>query len=63
MSAKKKAVQKDPSPVPPLATSQAIPTGATKTDFYDAIKELLVVAKDIQRMIKDFHADSFVSKD
>jgi hypothetical protein len=45
------------------AEAPTIPTGATKTDFYDAIKELLVVAKDIQRMMKDFHADSFVSKD
>jgi purine nucleoside permease len=45
------------------AEAPTIPTGATKTDFYDAIKELLVVAKDIQRMMKDFHADSFISKD
>jgi hypothetical protein len=36
--------------------------GATKEDFYTTIKELLVVAKDIQRMMKDFHADTFVTK-
>jgi hypothetical protein len=36
--------------------------GATKEDFYTTIKELLTVAKDIQRMMKDFHEDNFVTK-
>ena len=31
-------------------------------DYHETLKELLVVAKDIQRMMKDFHADSFVSR-
>jgi hypothetical protein len=31
-------------------------------DVHETLKELLVVAKDIQRMMKDFHADTFISK-
>ena len=38
------------------------PKGLTKEDFYNTMFELLTVAKDIQRMMKDFHADTFVSK-
>ena len=38
------------------------PNGLTKEDFYNTMFELLTVAKDIQRMMKDFHADTFVSK-
>ena len=33
-----------------------------KDGVYETLKELLVVAKDIQRMMKDFHADNFVTK-
>lgn len=33
-----------------------------KDSYHDTLKELLVVAKDIQRMMKDFHADNFVTK-
>lgn len=36
--------------------------GVTKDDFYNTMVELLTVAKDIQRMMKDFHADNFVTK-
>ena len=36
--------------------------GVTKDDFYNTMRELLATAKDIQRMMKDFHADNFVSK-
>jgi len=52
----------------PLAATPAsyTPTtqqkGLTKEDFYNTMFELLTVAKDIQRMMKDFHADTFVSK-
>ena len=30
--------------------------------YHETLKELLVVAKDIQRMMKDFHADNFVTR-
>lgn len=30
--------------------------------YHETLKELLVVAKDIQRMMKDFHADNFVER-
>jgi hypothetical protein len=43
-------------------TSEDVPRKGTRDEFYTAISELLVVAKDIQRMMKDFHADTFVSK-
>jgi len=33
-----------------------------KDGVHETLKELLVVAKDIQRMMKDFHADNFVTK-
>jgi hypothetical protein len=52
----------------PLAATPASDTpttqtkGLTKEDFYNTMFELLTVAKDIQRMMKDFHADTFVSK-
>jgi hypothetical protein len=36
--------------------------GVSKDDFYNTMVELLTVAKDIQRMMKDFHADNFVTK-
>lgn len=32
-----------------------------KDGVHETLKELLMVAKDIQRMMKDFHADNFVS--
>lgn len=56
---KKAQVKASPSPIvaEPVETK-----GATKDDFYHTIKELLTVAKDIQRMMKDFHADNFVTK-
>lgn len=38
------------------------PNGLTKEDFYNTMFELLTVAKDIQRMMKDFHSDTFVTK-
>ena len=34
----------------------------TRDDFYNTIRDLLATAKDIQRMMKDFHTDTFVSK-
>jgi len=43
-------------------SSEDVPRKGTRDEFYTAISELLVVAKDIQRMMKDFHADTFVSK-
>jgi hypothetical protein len=45
-----------------LDSSEDLPRKGTRDEFYTAISELLVVAKDIQRMMKDFHADTFVSK-
>jgi hypothetical protein len=42
--------------------SEDVPRKGTRDEFYTAISELLVVAKDNQRMMKDFHADTFVSK-
>lgn len=45
-----------------LDSSEDVPRKGTRDEFYTAISELLVVAKDIQRMMKDFHADTFVSK-
>jgi len=33
-----------------------------KDGVHETLKELLTVAKDIQRMMKDFHADNFVTK-
>jgi predicted DNA-binding protein YlxM (UPF0122 family) len=43
-------------------SSEDVPRKGTRDEFYTAITELLVVAKDIQRMMKDFHSDTFVSK-
>ena len=42
--------------------SSDVPRKGTRDEFYNVISELLDVAKDIQRMMKDFHADTFVSK-
>ena len=42
--------------------SNDVPRKGTRDEFYNVISELLGVAKDIQRMMKDFHADTFVSK-
>ena len=47
---------------PSAAAAPPEPKGLTKEDFYNTMFELLTVAKDIQRMMKDFHADTFVSK-
>ena len=47
------------SAAPTSSTTQT--KGLTKEDFYNTMFELLTVAKDIQRMMKDFHADTFVS--
>jgi hypothetical protein len=59
----KKAQVKPAAPAPIGAKDEPVEQrGATKEDFYTTIKELLVVAKDIQRMMKDFHADTFVTK-
>jgi hypothetical protein len=44
------------------ASAPPQPKGLTKEDFYNTMFELLTVAKDIQRMMKDFYADTFVSK-
>ena len=43
-------------------TKPDISTKPEKNDYHDTLKELLVVAKDIQRMMKDFHADNFVQQ-
>lgn len=57
-----------PAPAVPSSLGQSPaaappqPKGLTKEDFYNTMFELLTVAKDIQRMMKDFHADTFVSK-
>lgn len=45
-----------------ILDSSDVPRKGTRDEFYNVISELLVVAKDIQRMMKDFHADTFVSK-
>ena len=45
-----------------ILDSSDVPRKGTRDEFYTVISELLVVAKDIQRMMKDFHADTFVSK-
>lgn len=58
---KKAAASAAPSPSS-IGTEPVEQRGATKEDFYTTIKELLLVAKDIQRMMKDFHADTFVTK-
>jgi hypothetical protein len=59
----KKGTASAPSPSPIGSKDEPVEQrGATKEDFYTTIKELLVVAKDIQRMMKDFHADTFVTK-
>jgi hypothetical protein len=55
MDTKKPSKKSAPNSVAPVAME-------TKDDFYNTIKELLTVAKDIQRMMKDFHADNFVTK-
>jgi hypothetical protein len=36
--------------------------GVTKEDLFNTMRELLDTAKDIQRMMKDFHADNFITK-
>lgn len=46
----------------PAAAAPPEPKGLTKEDFYNTMFELLTVAKDIQRMMKDFHSDTFVTK-
>jgi hypothetical protein len=54
-----------PQAVPLSPATQPLkeePRGVTGDDFYNTMNELLVVAKDIQRMMKDFHADTFVSR-
>ena len=55
-----------PAPAPLAAPAASPPApqqkGLTKEDFYNTMFELLTVAKDIQRMMKDFHADTFVTK-
>ena len=60
-----KIAEKKPAPLSP-ATAQPVkeeePRGVTRDDFYNAIRDLLATAKDIQRMMKDFHADTFVSR-
>jgi CRISPR/Cas system CSM-associated protein Csm2 small subunit len=43
-------------------SSEDVPRKGTRDEFYTVISELLEVAKDIQRMMKDFHSDTFVSK-
>jgi hypothetical protein len=68
-----KIAETKPAPLAPLAplalspaTAQPVkeeePRGVTRDDFYNAIRDLLATAKDIQRMMKDFHADTFVSR-
>ena len=67
-----KIAEKKPAPIAPLsplplaATAQPVkeeePRGVTRDEFYNAIRDLLATAKDIQRMMKDFHADTFVSR-
>jgi hypothetical protein len=62
-----KIAEKKPAPIPPTPAPapqplKEEPRAVTGDDFYNTMNELLVVAKDIQRMMKDFHADTFVSK-
>jgi len=45
-----------------ILDSEDLPRKGTRDEFYTVISELLEVAKDIQRMMKDFHSDTFVSK-
>lgn len=58
----KKAQVKAAATVSPVAAVAMETKGATKDDFYHTMVELLSTAKDIQRMMKDFHADNFVTK-
>lgn len=57
-----KKAQPSPAPVAPVAPVTIETKGVTKDDFYNTMMELLATAKDIQRMMKDFHADNFVTK-
>jgi hypothetical protein len=47
--------------VEPVVTAAVEDKGLRKEDLYTTMVELLTVAKDIQRMMKDFHADNFVT--
>lgn len=65
--AEKKKEAKAVVPTNPAVKMDALdsndaPRKGTRDEFYNVISELLDVAKDIQRMMKDFHADTFVSK-
>lgn len=57
-----KKAQPSPTAVAPVAPVTMETKGVTKDDFYNTMVELLATAKDIQRMMKDFHADNFVTK-
>jgi hypothetical protein len=59
MDTKKPSKKTAPVAAAPVTTEAK---GITKDDFYNTMVELLTVAKDIQRMMKDFHADNFVTK-
>lgn len=65
MAEKKKETKETVNPAVkkdiPDSSTQA-PVKGTRDEFYNVISELLDVVKDIQRMMKDFHADTFVSK-
>lgn len=64
MSEKKEAktvVPTNPAIKTDVLESTDVPRKGTRDEFYNVISELLDVAKDIQRMMKDFHADTFVS--
>ena len=58
----KKSVNKIAETKPAPQPLKEEPRAVTGDDFYNTMNELLIVAKDIQRMMKDFHADNFVSK-
>lgn len=57
----KNKVKAEKKLIPEVAQAN-VQRGVTGDDFYNTMNELLVVAKDIQRMMKDFHADTFVSR-
>lgn len=62
MSEKKETKTVNPAVKMDVLDNSDVPRKGTRDEFYNVISELLVVAKDIQRMMKDFHADTFVSK-
>ncbi len=66
LAEKKKSTVSTQSPKAKIQThiedSMVFKAPETPDSYHETLKELLVVAKDIQRMMKDFHADNFVER-